>query len=80
MNEIEDTLLEKIYDDIVTFTKHTWNKADSKGYIVLHNSIYSDYIPFKFNHYNDKELIEFNNFNDCLKQYFGSSSLIVKSN
>lgn len=70
LNEIEDTLLEKIYDDIVTFTKHTWNKADSKGYIVLHNSIYSDYIPFKFNHYNDKELIEFNNFNDCLKQYF----------
>ena len=25
LNEIEDTLLEKIYDDIVTFTKHVKN-------------------------------------------------------
>ena len=70
LNDLEEDIFNKLYDEITTFTQNIWMMDTSKGYIISQDSGYSDYIPFKFNHYINKELIEFDNFNDCLKHYF----------
>ena len=70
LKEIDDTTFENLYDKIISFTEFIINCKESKGYILMHNNNYNDYVPYIFNQYKEKENIEFDCFNNCLKQYF----------